>query len=112
MPNAREWRPTKDGTGVSVKLLRGDRETGAVTVLLRFEPGGRFPAHRHPAGEEVFVVDGAVRIGKDLLHGGDYLYTEPGGVHAVSSDGGGTLLVVLPKPVEILENAASTAPTG
>jgi quercetin dioxygenase-like cupin family protein len=109
MTNSNEWRPTKDGTGVSVKLLRGDRETGAVTVLLRFDPGARFPAHRHPAGEEVFVVEGTVRIGKDLLNRGDYLYTEPGGVHAVSSEGGGTLLVVLPKPVEILEKATGHA---
>ena len=103
MKSSSDWRPTKDGTGVAVKLLRGDRETGAVTVLLRFEPGGRFPAHRHPAGEEVFVVDGSVRIGKDVLHRGEYLYTEPGGVHAVSSEPGGTILVVLPRPVEIVE---------
>ena len=106
-----EWRPTKDGTGVSVKLLRRDNVTGAATVLLRFEPGARFPAHRHPAGEEVFVVDGEFRIGKDHLHRGDYLYTEPDGVHAVSTEGGGTLLVVLPKPVEVLEKSAPAACT-
>jgi quercetin dioxygenase-like cupin family protein len=90
-----------------VKLLRRDTETGAVTVLLRFDAGGRFPAHRHPAGEEVFVVDGEVRIGKERLGRGDYLYTEPDGVHAVSSESGGTILVVLPKPVEILEKPAT-----
>lgn len=98
-----DWRPAKGGTGVSVKLLRRDAVSGAVTVLLRFDAGGRFPAHRHPAGEEVYVVEGAVRIGKDRLHQGDYLYAEPDSVHAVSSEVGGTILVVLPKPVEILE---------
>lgn len=102
-----EWRATRDGTGVVVKLLRRDAASGAVTVLLRFDRGGRFPAHRHPAGEEVFVVDGEVRIGKERLQAGDYLYTEPDGVHAVSSDTGGTILVVLPKPVEILNDTTS-----
>ena len=98
-----EWRPARGGTAVSVKLLRRDAETGAATVLLRFDPGGRFPAHRHPAGEEVFVVDGEVRIGKDRLKQGDYLYAEPDSVHAVSSESGGTILVMLPKPVEIVD---------
>ena len=102
-----DWRPSKAGTGVSVKLLRRDAQSGAVTVLLRFDPGARFPAHRHPAGEEVFVVEGDVRIGKERLHQGDYLYAEPGSIHAVSSESGGMILVVLPQPVQILENHAS-----
>jgi len=106
-PGPSEWRPARDGSGVSVKLLRRDADTGAVTVLLRFEAGARFPAHRHPAGEEVFVVDGEVRIGNARLSQGEYLYTEPDGVHAVSSDTGGTILVVLPRPVEIFENPAT-----
>jgi quercetin dioxygenase-like cupin family protein len=101
----RDWQPSKLGTGVFVKVLRRDEQTGALTVLLRFDPGGSFPAHRHPAGEEVFVVDGQMRIGKKLLNQGEYLYTEPRGVHAVSSESGGTILVMLPKPVEILADA-------
>jgi quercetin dioxygenase-like cupin family protein len=105
---AQEWKMSKLGTGVSVKLLRRDEQTGGVTVLLRFDPGGTFPAHRHPAGEEVFVVEGQVRIGKERFSQGDYLYTEPQGIHAVSSESGGTILVVLPKPVEIIEKVAAT----
>jgi quercetin dioxygenase-like cupin family protein len=89
-------------------MLRRDVQTGGLTVLLRFEPGGTFPAHRHPAGEEVFVVEGQVRIGKDRLGQGEYLYTEPQGVHAVSSESGATILVMLPKPVEIIEKGAAS----
>jgi len=62
---ARDRQPSRVGNGVSVKLLRRDEATGGVTALVRFDPGGRYPAHRHPAGEEVFVVEGRVRIGKD-----------------------------------------------
>jgi quercetin dioxygenase-like cupin family protein len=108
----RDWQPSKLGTGVSVKVLRRDAETGGLTVLLRFEPGATFPAHRHPAGEEVFVVEGQVRIGRDRLSRGDYLYTEPQGVHAVSSESGGIILVMLPKPVEIMKDSATTERAG
>jgi quercetin dioxygenase-like cupin family protein len=109
MAGARQdWQSSRLGTGVSVKVLRRDEQTGALTVLVRLEPGGTFPAHRHPAGEEVFVVEGQVRIGKDRLSQGDYLYAEPQSVHALSSEPGGTILVMLPKPAEIIEKAAAT----
>ena len=66
------WRalPTR---GASVKVLRHDKETGGSTALVRFEAGTRFPAHTHPAGEEIFVVEGDVKLGKDRLSAGDYL---------------------------------------
>jgi quercetin dioxygenase-like cupin family protein len=96
-----EWKPGRL-TGISVKVLRNDKETGASSVLVRFEPGASFPAHDHPAGEEVFVLEGEFRIGRHRLKAGDYLYTPPGGKHAASSEHGGVFLVSLPKPVVIL----------
>lgn len=88
--------------GASVTVLRADRETGESTVLVRFEPGTRFPAHNHPGGEQVFVLEGDLQIGRDRLKTGDYLYTPPNHAHAASSEGGCVFLVALPKPVEIL----------
>ena len=99
-----EWRPSKV-PGVSVKVLRNDRETGESAALVRLEPGASFPAHDHPAGEEVFVLEGDVRIGRHHLRSGDYLHTPPDGKHAAASDGGCVFLVTLPKPVVILEDA-------
>jgi quercetin dioxygenase-like cupin family protein len=95
------WQSTKV-PGVSVRPLRRNAETGESTALVRFAAGARFPAHNHPAGEEVFVLEGDVLIGPDRLKAGDYLYTPPGGKHAAASDGGCVFLVTLPKPVEIL----------
>ena len=97
------WRALKI-PGVSVKLLRRNAETGESTALVRLEPGARFPAHNHPAGEEVFVLDGDVLIGADRLQAGDYLYTPPNGKHAASSQDGCVFLVTLPQPVEILSD--------
>ena len=97
------WRalPTR---GASVKVLRRDADTGGSTALVRFEAGTRFPAHNHPAGEEIFVVEGDLHVGREHLKAGDYLYTPPDGKHAASSEGGCVFLVTLPKPVEFLES--------
>jgi quercetin dioxygenase-like cupin family protein len=84
------------------------RPPARLTVLVRFEAGARFPAHRHPAGEEVFVIEGRVKIGTEHLQQGDYLYAGPDSVHALWTESGCTLLVMLPKPVEIVEETATT----
>jgi quercetin dioxygenase-like cupin family protein len=72
---------------------------------LRFEPGAVFPAHDHPAGEEVFVLEGEVRIGAHLMKPRDYLYAPPGCIHAVSSKTGCVFHVTLPKPVVIIKES-------
>ena len=99
-----EWRPlTEPGiSGVFVKVLRFDEEQGrAPTILLKFEPGARYPAHNHPGAEEIFVLEGEVQLGKDLLRTGDYLYTAPNRKHAVYSERGCVVFVSVPEEVEV-----------
>jgi len=56
--------------------LQFDPETRrSPTFLLKFEAGATYPAHNHPGGEEVFVIKSDIRLGKDHLHTGDYLFT-------------------------------------
>jgi quercetin dioxygenase-like cupin family protein len=107
-----EWRPLPEPgvSGVFVKVLRFDKETRrAPTILLRFDPGATYPAHNHPGGEEIFVLEGDLTLGKDHLAAGDYLYTAPDNKHAVRSDKGCIVLVSVPQPVEILEGPAKGA---
>ena len=78
-----DWRPLAEPgvTGISVKVLRFDAGAGrAPTILLKFEPGSSYPMHNHPGGEEIYVLEGEARLGKDHLRAGDYLYTAPGQV--------------------------------
>jgi quercetin dioxygenase-like cupin family protein len=101
-----EWRPLVEPgvTGVSVKVLRFDTETRrAPTILLEFEPGATYPAHNHPGGEEIFVLEGDITVGQDHLKAGDYIFTPPQGKHAVRSEGGCVVLVNIPEEVEILK---------
>ena len=98
---ATEWRPSRY-PGVSLKVLRSDKESGESASLVRLGPGASVPAHDHPAGEEVFVLEGDFTVGAHRMVSGDYLYTPPNEKHAASTEGGCLVLVTLPKPVEIL----------
>jgi quercetin dioxygenase-like cupin family protein len=101
-----DWRPLAEPgvSGIFVKALRFDEETRrAPTILLKFEAGATYPAHNHPGGEEVFVLEGDLKLGKDHLYAGDYLYTSPNGKHAVWSENGCVALVIAPQEVEILK---------
>src|SRR5262245_46578149 len=98
-----EWRPLSEPgvTGVFVKILRYDKETRrAPTILLKFDPGATYPAHNHPGGEEIFVLEGDISLGKHQLYTGDYLYTAPDNKHAVQSENGCVVLVNVPQEVE------------
>jgi anti-sigma factor ChrR (cupin superfamily) len=97
------WR-TLPAPGISLKVLRDDKETGESTALLRFQAGARFPAHNHPGGEQIFVLEGDLKIGGERLRAGDYLYTPPNGKHAASTEGGCLFLVTLPEPIQILKD--------
>jgi quercetin dioxygenase-like cupin family protein len=101
-----EWKALVEPgvSGVFVKVLRFDSETRrAPTILLKFAPGATYPAHNHPGGEEIFVLEGDLKLGKDHLCAGDYLYTSPNGKHAVRSEKGCIVLVSVPEEVVILQ---------
>ena len=93
--------------GVSKKVLRSDDETGESALLVRFEPGSTYPMHNHPGGEEIYALEGEIRVGGYTLRPGDFLYTPPEGKHAVSSKLGGLVLLTLSKPIEILTGHGS-----
>lgn len=100
------WLPLPEPgvSGVFAKVLRFDQQTHrAPTILLKFEAGATYPAHNHPGGEEIFVLEGDIKLGKDHLYAGDYLYTSPNGKHAVWSETGCVVLVNVPQAVEILK---------
>lgn len=101
-----EWAPLAEPgvSGVFVKVLRFDKDTRrAPTILLKFDAGATYPAHNHPGGEEIYVIEGDIKLGKDHLYAGDYLYTSPNGKHAVWSENGCVVMVNVPQAVEILK---------
>ncbi len=101
-----EWKPLAEPgvSGVFVKVLQYDEAARrAPTILLKFEAGATYPAHNHPGGEEIFVIEGDIKLGVDHLYAGDYLFTAPNNIHAVRSVNGCVVLVKTPQEVEIIK---------
>lgn len=79
------WRPDElvwhAGTvpGMTVSPLA---ETHHWLALVRWRPGTRTPTHRHPRGEEIFVLDGELRDDEGVYPAGTWLRYAPGTGHA------------------------------
>jgi anti-sigma factor ChrR (cupin superfamily) len=84
-------------------VLRHHAERRGITLLLQFEPGARYPAHRHPAGEEYYVLEGTLQDGSHEYGPHTFVYQPPGSVHSPRTRDGCTLLVVLPEHIERLD---------
>ena len=81
--------------GIRIKILAVDHQRGLVTMLLRGDPGARYPAHHHSAPEECYVIRGSVTIGGRLLHAGDFHHADAGSDHGeiTTMEGAEVLLV-------------------
>jgi quercetin dioxygenase-like cupin family protein len=102
-----EWQPLIEKgihyEGIFVKSLRFDAEKQrSTTILLKFTAGANYPYHNHPAGEEIFVLEGEAIIEGTTLKQGDYLYTPVNFKHSVTTKTGCTMLFVVPEEIEIL----------
>lgn len=106
LADEREWREFADAPGVSYKTLRKHASGGnGLTILLKFNPGARYHGHRHPAGEEYFVLEGELNdLGKSWPKG-SYIWHPPGSAHRPFSEKGCVVLVVLPEGIERLSGA-------
>ncbi|QFU76323.1 cupin [Halioglobus maricola] len=84
------WRPGA-AAGLSVMPLH---EFGAEHVaLVKWEPGCRFVEHRHPGGEEIFVISGVFEDEEGAYPAGTWLRNPPGSVHSPFSEQGCVIYV-------------------
>jgi len=101
------WEPLIENgvnyEGVYVKSLQFDKATNrSKAILLKFDIGAIYPYHIHPAGEEIFVLEGSCEIHNETLRQGDYLYTPPTGKHSVTSKTGCVLFLSIPEEVILI----------
>lgn len=107
----KQWQPLVEKgihyKGITVISLHYDAaKQRSTTILLRFDAGASYPYHNHPAGEEIYVLEGSATLEGVTLQTGDYLYTPPGFKHSVTSSTGCTLLFVVPEEVELIDISA------
>jgi anti-sigma factor ChrR (cupin superfamily) len=89
-----EWVQTPV-PGVRMKVLAIDRARDRVTMLIRGEPGARYPAHRHSGPEECYVIRGSLLVEGQLLRAGDFHHAEGDSDHGeLRTDEGVEVLLV------------------
>ena len=110
-----DWQTSPSAT-VSRKRfhLVGEAETGQVTSLVQYHPGASFPAHPHPGGEEILVLNGVFSDETGDWPIGSYLLNPEGFTHAPYSKAGCRLLVKLRQypdlqPVRLALDSLKTA---
>jgi anti-sigma factor ChrR (cupin superfamily) len=91
-----EWAPSPSGSVWRKRVhLVGPPESGQVTSVVRYEPRSRFPAHDHPEGEEILVLEGVFSDEHGNWPAGTYLLNPEGFRHAPFSEPGCVLFVKL-----------------
>ena len=84
--------------GAFVKVLSFDPANGYATVLGKLEPGARYPAHRHKCPEDIYMLEGDLHIGDEVIRAGDFHHAGAATRHGVNwSENGCVLLAVLSK---------------
>jgi len=73
-----EWQEL--GPGISCKVLATDTERNRVSLVVRLAAGADYPPHRHAGIEEVYMLEGELKVDDKTLYPGDYLRSEPGTV--------------------------------
>jgi len=94
------WKPLRDG--VDLLRLAGDDKAGPSAALLRYAPGARVPAHRHPGFEVIYVLAGAQSDTRGTYPAGTLVVNRAGGSHHVWSDDGCLVLIVWERPIEFV----------
>jgi len=85
--------PTK---GVDRRMLfRIGEEKARATSIVRYAPGSEFPAHGHPGGEEILVLDGVFQDESGDYPAGSYMRNPPGTHHTPASAQGCVIFVKL-----------------
>jgi anti-sigma factor ChrR (cupin superfamily) len=90
-----EWQDSPAVGVQRIPLEREAAESGHVSSIVKYTAGSKFPSHKHPKGEEIFVLEGVFSDENGDYPAGSYLRNPPGSSHAPFSKDGCTLFVKL-----------------
>lgn len=108
-----EWTASPSASVMRKRFfLRGAPESGQVTSLVKYLPGSHFPAHGHPDGEEILVLDGVFSDDSGDWPAGSWLLNPEGYRHAPSSEAGCLLFVKLRQYIGSERKAISVGALG
>jgi putative transcriptional regulator len=90
---ASEWLPAGI-PGVSVRNVFVDSAARQVLMLVRAEPGSRYPAHRHTSVEEMLMLEGELDLDGRRYVAGDFIRSLPGTQHSSSETRSGCMFLL------------------
>ena len=93
--------------GVEIKILMQNQETGLLTALTRFAPGGRLPMHEHADLEQSFVIEGSLVDDEGIASAGNYVWRPAGSTHEAHAPEGALVLSFFLKPNRFLDKGES-----
>jgi anti-sigma factor ChrR (cupin superfamily) len=67
--------------GIERKLLSHNEDTGMYTALVHMTAGSRYPAHRHAATEQLFMLSGTLSLAGKTISKGDFCIAHAGTLH-------------------------------
>ncbi len=94
------WRET---SSPDVSMRRLFRDGGAITALVRMQPGSRLPGHHHLTAEQFYILEGDAHVGGQVLHKGDYYRAARATTHGVTHTEGGCTFLLISSRLELLE---------
>jgi len=95
LPGDYDWQASPADGVARVPLERMAAESGHKTSFVQFSPESYFPAHTHPLGEEIYVLDGVFSDQNGDYPAGTYLRNPPGSSHQPFTREGCRLFVKL-----------------
>jgi anti-sigma factor ChrR (cupin superfamily) len=90
-----DWLPSPSPTVWRKPLERAAAEHGHTSSIVRFDRDSFFPAHTHPLGEEMLILEGVFSDETGDYGPGTYIRNPPGSRHTPFSRDGCTLFVKL-----------------
>ncbi len=89
------WVSSPSAKVERMPLEREAAESGRTTSVVRYLPSASFPAHAHPKGEEILVLEGVFEDDYGSYPAGTYLRNPSGTSHSPASATGCLLFVKL-----------------
>lgn len=94
------WQDSPAAGVQRIPLERENAESGHVSSIVQYAAGSKFSQHSHPAGEEIYVLEGVFSDEHGDYPAGTYIRNPAGSKHAPFSKDGCTLFVKLNQFIE------------
>ena len=99
------WKPTPC-SGIDMKILLEDKQSGLMTALFRWQAGAELALHEHVEVEQTFVLQGSLVDEEGEVTAGNYVWRPKGNRHIARSPHGALVLSMFLKPNIFLDGSA------